>query len=164
LTTCITVVVLDQLAKGVVRRGLPLGETAPLLDGLLRLTHVANEGAAFGLMPGGRYLFIASTGLVLLAVGLFWYRYHPRSWWLSIAIGLVAGGALGNLIDRVLVGRVTDFLEFAFMDFPVFNVADTAIVTGVAIISVWLLFGAEDDAAGTVGEGPPHDRIDSETT
>jgi signal peptidase II len=86
-------------------------------------------------------------------IALYWRRSRPTAWPLVIALGLIAGGAIGNLIDRAFIGRVTDMFEFAFVDFPVFNVADSAIIVGVAILILWLLLtpdpqhAAEESAA-----------------
>lgn len=135
------IVALDQATKAVIRARLAPGESVTLLDGIMNLTHVRNVGAAFGLLPGGRFLFIGTSLFVLLVVAAYWRRARPAEWPVVIALALVCSGALGNLIDRTLAGRVTDFFEFAFIEFPVWNVADAAIVVGVGILSAWLLFG-----------------------
>lgn len=161
-----TVVILDQATKAVVRVlwsspeaahpfdmlvGRLMGprystlESIPVLGGLLRLTFVQNAGAAFGLLPGQRPIFLATTGLVLIAIAGYWRKVHPREWPVVIGSSLIASGALGNLIDRALFGHVTDFFDIAAIDFPVFNVADMAIVGGVGIVIAWLLFGPQED-------------------
>lgn len=136
---------LDQLTKALVRSSLAPGESVPLIEGLLHLTHVRNMGAAFGLLPGARPLFIATSAFVLFVVAAYWRRSHPRQWPVVIALALVCSGAFGNLIDRSVAGRVTDFLDFAFIDFPVWNVADAAIVAGVGVLTGWLLFVPEPE-------------------
>jgi signal peptidase II len=78
-----------------------------------------------------------------------WRKARPSYWPVVVALGLITGGAVGNLIDRAIVGKVTDFLYFAAIDFPVFNIADSALIVGVGILIVWLLFGPEPDAAAT---------------
>jgi signal peptidase II len=119
-----------------------------LLDGIFHLTYVKNVGAAFGLLPGYQPIFIATSCVVLIVIGAYWRRARPKSWPIVIALGLIAGGAVGNLIDRAVLGRVTDIFDFTLIDFPVFNIADTAIVVGVGILIAWLLFAPAPARAG----------------
>ena len=158
------VVAVDQAAKFAVRAALPTpGASMPVFDDLVRLTFTRNEGAAYGLLPGGRLWFILVSVAAVCVIAGYLIRRRPQRAWLVVALGLVAGGALGNLIDRAWFGWVTDFVQVPF-DFPVFNIADSAIVIGVAMLVWWLLFGPaaavtpasvpEDDAAsGAPSEG-----------
>jgi signal peptidase II len=148
--TAIVVVVFDQVTKALIRANLDPGESIPLIDGIVDLTHVRNTGAAFGLLPGNLTLFIVVALAVLGLVGWVWWRLRPTSRSFSAALGLVAGGAVGNLIDRVLLGRVTDFVDFGW--FPVFNAADVALDLGVAIIVWRILFGTVDEREPSVVE------------
>ena len=95
-------------------------------------------------MEGGRYLFIAVAVGALCAVAWYWNRSRPTAWPVVLSLGLVVGGAIGNLIDRVLIGSVTDFLDFALISFPVFNIADMALVTGTALLVLLMLFAPEE--------------------
>jgi signal peptidase II len=153
------VLFLDQVAKYLVRVYLaPSGTSVPLVGDLLRLTFTRNEGAAFGMLPGGRVLFIPIHLVVLICIAGYIVRRRPERPWVIVSLGLIAGGALGNLVDRVVFGWVTDFIQIPF-NFPVFNVADSAIVVGVAMLVWWLLFGptsvepnvtCDDDAGAEV--------------
>lgn len=140
------VLVLDQATKALVRARLEPLESVLLLDRVLALTHVQNRGAAYGLLPGRQPLFMLVSVLVLVGVAVFWYRARPSRWPLVISLALIVAGAVGNLIDRFALGHVTDFVEVRFIDFPVFNVADSGIVVGTAILVVWLLFFADDES------------------
>jgi signal peptidase II len=138
---CAVVVGVDQATKALVRDQMsPPGTSVPVLGEVLRLTYVRNLGASFGMMPGYRPLFIAVSICVLVAIAAFVVRRRPERLWIVAALGLVAGGALGNLVDRLSFGWVTDFIRIPF-DFPVFNVADSSITVGVAMLVWWLLFG-----------------------
>jgi signal peptidase II len=91
-------------------------------------------------------------------IAAYWRRARPVQWPVVIALAMIASGALGNLLDRAVIGHVTDFFEFGFVSFPVFNVADMAIVGGVGVLMVWILFGPEQSAGadeGDIGVGEP---------
>lgn len=127
---------LDQVSKWLVRDAMDLGQSIPIISSLMSLTYIENRGAAFGIMAGGRVLFIALTFLLLAF--LLWYRHQNKhqSFLLEISTGLIIAGALGNLIDRILKGSVTDFIDFHF--FPIFNVADIAVTCGVFLMAVFI--------------------------
>jgi signal peptidase II len=141
------VVLIDQLTKWLVRATLSVGESLPIVPGLVWLTHVSNTGAAFGLMPGSRGVLVTVSLLVVASVAFYWSRYKPQRRRVAFALGLIVGGALGNLIDRIVAGTVTDFLDVRV--FPVFNVADSGIVIGTTLLAVLILLApADSDAAG----------------
>jgi len=138
------VVALDQWTKALVRDNIAPGEMwlPENLDWLMpyaRLINWHNSGAAFGSFQGFGWVF---TALAFVVVGLIIYYYprvNPADWWLKLAMGMQMGGALGNVIDRLLrEGQVTDFISVG--TFPVFNVADSSISVGVAILllGVWI--------------------------
>ena len=135
----VLVVVLDQVSKSIARAQLSVGETIRLLPGVLNLTITKNTGAAFGLLSGRQPIFVAVSLVVVAVVLIYLWRQRPTSPLVVIALALVTGGAVGNLIDRVGPGWVTDFFEFGFFDFPVFNIADSAIFVGVGLLIIWLL-------------------------
>ena len=122
---------LDQVTKALVRANLFLGESTPR-DGLLRITHTSNTGSAFGLFPD-QTMFLIIASLVAIGVLLFVYKKQPFSGFpLRLSLGMQLGGAAGNLFDRVRVGYVTDFIDIG--PWPVFNIADSAIVIGILIL------------------------------
>ena len=127
---------LDQVSKWLVRDAMDLDQSIPIISSLMSLTYIENRGAAFGIMAGGRVLFIALTFLLLAF--LLWYRHQNKhqSLLLEMSTGLIIAGALGNLIDRILKGSVTDFIDFHF--FPIFNVADIAVTCGVFLMAVFI--------------------------
>ncbi len=127
---------LDQVSKWLVRDAMDLGQSIPIISSLMSLTYIENRGAAFGIMAGGRVLFIALTFLLLAF--LLWYRHQNKhqSLLLEMSTGLIIAGALGNLIDRIVKGSVTDFIDFHF--FPIFNVADIAVTCGVFLMAVFI--------------------------
>ena len=136
---CVVVLVLDQVAKEIVTNHIVLGEQVDVL-GPLKLTLSHNEGVAFGLADGGGIGLIAIT-LIALGVVLWLFSRNPTRPGMWVATGLLAGGALGNLIDRIRHGHVTDFIELPH--WPPFNLADCGITCGVVILLVIYIREAE---------------------
>lgn len=139
LVTTAIVVVLDQVSKHLVRQHLDLHRSLSVLGNFFKLTYVENRGIAFGIDVGGTLPLF--TGLSILAIGfIFAYLYQERSSHLAVrvSLALILGGAIGNLIDRIIFGRVVDFLDFGLgaYRFFVFNLADTAVTVGVAFYLV----------------------------
>jgi len=130
-------VALDQLTKHMIRTFLELGESIPA-DGFFRLTYTTNTGGAFSIFTNYGFLLTIATvlGVVILVIYL---RFLPlQSKILKIGLGLDLGGAMGNLIDRLRFGEVTDFIDVG--PWPVFNIADSCIVVGTILIAYHLLF------------------------
>ncbi len=141
-------VALDQAAKAWVQHAFRLYESRPVIDGFFHLTYVRNPGAAFGILSsqgsGFRQPFFLAVTLVALAViGVILVRLPRDRRWPLVGLGLVSGGAVGNLIDRLRWGEVVDFLDVFWRQYhwPAFNLADSAITLGVAILVLEELFG-----------------------
>jgi len=134
------VVIADQLTKFWVLANFRLYESKPVIPGLFDLTFVTNTGAAFGMLAGDknvwRQLFFVTVSVIALGILTMAFRHYRHVGKLYVvAIGMVGGGALGNLIDRFRYGHVVDFLDFYIKDYhwPAFNAADSAITVGVAL-------------------------------
>lgn len=137
VVTGLSVFLADLITKGLVRHLMPFESSVPVIRGVLYFTHVANPGAAFGLLANRTGFFVVVT---LAVVGLILYyarQVKDAGPLMHVSLGLQLGGALGNLADRLRFGHVTDFVDFRV--WPVFNVADTAIVVGVALF-FWLMW------------------------
>lgn len=138
------VVCVDQLTKSIVRSALHPGERRTLIAGFLDITNTHNKGIAFGALAGGGAIVAALTGLALGALIIYFVlRARTRHLWLPV--GLLLGGALGNLADRVRMGAVTDFIDPRL--WPAFNVADACIVVGVLIL-LWVVEDASTTRPG----------------
>ena len=142
-----TLIVLDQLSKMAILRSMPLYETIPVIPGFFNITHIHNPGGAFGFMasqgPEVRsFLFLAMSTLAAVVIVFFYLRTPAAYSWLSTALLMIFGGAIGNMIDRYRFGEVVDFLDFyaGGYHWPAFNVADSAISVGMAILVAHLLF------------------------
>ena len=138
-------VVLDQVSKYLTVKHIPLHEIVPLWDGVVHLTHLRNTGMAFSMLQGGRWFFLVMTLVVFVLLGVAvkkkWVS-HPVSLW---ALAAIAGGAIGNLIDRVRMGYVVDMIEVEFMNFAVFNVADCFVVCGAVLLCIAVFFFEKEE-------------------
>jgi signal peptidase II len=137
------IVALDQWTKWLVRVNLPFQATwlpgwLNWLSPYARIVHWSNSGAAFGMFQNGNLIFTTLAFIVIGAI-LYYFPYvEVNDWTLKLAMGLQLGGAAGNLVDRLMVGKVTDFISIG--TFPVFNVADSSISVGVAVLllGIWI--------------------------
>ena len=136
----VVVVGLDQLTKHTIAAGIGSGETRKFLP-LVDLVHVRNTGVAFGFLSGGGALVLTFTLLAMAAL-IGYLALRPERPWLWLPTGMLVGGALGNLIDRLANGSVTDFIKLPH--WPAFNVADMSITFGVLAL-LWVLEGRRDD-------------------
>ncbi len=128
----------DQVTKAAVGNWLKYtGSTKVIIEGLLSFTYVHNEGAAFGIMQGKKIVFIIITAIVFAAAVWYFKKYKPSHPLELSAAALILSGAVGNLIDRVWLGYVRDFIEVTFINFPVFNVADCAICIGAVLVIIY---------------------------
>ena len=139
----LAIVGLDQLAKYLTDHFLtPLGTSVPLWKGVFHLTSMHNTGAAFSMLAGNRFFLIGVSSLASIAIVYILIHYHKKlHTLLRICFAVILAGALGNLIDRALLGYVRDMLDFNLIHFAVFNVADSAVSVGAVLLAVDLLFG-----------------------
>jgi len=139
----------DQLTKAIVSSQLALGNAVEIL-GPFSIHHVQNTGIAFGLFAGATSIVIVLTAGAITALIVFFTRSARRHPLLPVAVGFVLGGSISNLVDRLRLGHVTDFLDFDY--WPAFNLADTFIVVGVGLL--FLSFVAADRTSASVGTSP----------
>ena len=152
---------LDQWVKRMITLTLPLGEARPLLPGFVELRTVHNYGAAWSSFSGMRWLLVAATSCIVLALLALLVRRVVRHPLGVLACCLIVSGGLGNILDRVRLGYVVDMFNFQFMDYPVFNVADILVVCGTVCFAAYYLFlydkpskkGGEEADHGADGAG-----------
>ena len=150
---------LDQLTKYIIKSSMTLGESIPVLGNFFRITYVENPGMAFGIRIENPTTFAVVSIFAALLVFYYLYRLRKQGWVLQTALSLIAAGAIGNLLDRFLYGKVVDFLDFEFFDvsippfkflslhfpgysmtrWPVFNVADSAVTIGMILLIGYIL-------------------------
>lgn len=138
ILTALLIAGIDRAAKYLILDKLSQGQSIEIIPKIFHLTLVLNTGAAFGIFKNGRVFFTASS-LLVIALIVFYALYCRRlGLFLSIAMGLILGGAIGNLIDRLVFGHVIDFLDFRI--WPVFNIADSSITIGAILLASKFLF------------------------
>ncbi|MBC9783302.1 signal peptidase II [Heliobacterium chlorum] len=133
--------VVDQWTKYIVQSKMAEYESIPIIPNIFHLTYILNPGAAFGMMANKTIFFVAVTIIVIAAILYFYRTVPPEQFLFRLGLALQAGGAVGNLIDRLRTGLVVDFFDFRV--FPVFNMADTAITIGVTLILISLVITPE---------------------
>ena len=147
LLPAVVVIAVDQISKFALSSALPEYGSVPVINGFFNLVHVRNRGMAFGLMnrPGHglQFYFLVAATIGAIALLLFWFRkMKDQDRKITIGLGLILGGAIGNFIDRIRLGEVVDFLDFyaGSYHWPAFNAADTAITAGILWLAVYSIF------------------------
>ena len=138
-------VFLDQISKYLIVLNLDLYESVNVIPGVFRFTYIRNEGAAFGSMSDSRWLFMILSVVMIVGILVFIFWKKPKSKLLMSALTMIVAGGIGNMIDRIRLGYVIDFLDFCA--FPnvwkwTFNVADSFVVIGAGIIILWMILDA----------------------
>ncbi len=136
VASIITVIIIDQLTKHYIQFSMLPGMSIPVIPDIFSITYVQNAGAAFGILEHQRLLFIIITLIILIVCGYFYKKIQKLPKHLRFSIALLLGGAIGNLLDRIRLGIVVDFFDFHI--WPVFNIADIAIVCGVILIIYYI--------------------------
>lgn len=135
--------IIDRLLKLLIQTNFVPGETLIVIPKVFHLTFVLNPGAAFGLMAGHTWIFIVTAFFVIAGVIYGQFRIPRSEVFTRLAIGMIGGGALGNLYDRLVIGRVVDYLDFQIWPY-VFNFADSMIVLAVGLL-IFLIYREEKD-------------------
>ncbi|TYP73060.1 signal peptidase II [Paenibacillus methanolicus] len=152
----LVVLVLDQITKRIVSGGMEVGDQISVIGEFFKIHLYKNNGAAFSILPNQRLFFIVMT--IAVVIGIIWYIRKNRSSGralLMVSLGLILGGAIGNLVDRALYGEVVDFFKLTFGSyiFPIFNIADIGITIGVVLILLDTMLDAKNQRAKAPGNG-----------
>ena len=143
----IILVFLDQWVKQWARDNLITAGSIPIINGLIEFRWATNTGAAFGIFQGGRWFFVVLTIAVIAVLMYYEFKtpYTRMYLWIRLPMALILAGAIGNFIDRLLYGYVVDMFRFLFINFPIFNVADILLVTGVFVYAFAAIFIIKDE-------------------
>lgn len=137
----LALIAVDQLTKYYIMSNFSLGQSADFIKGLIDIVYIHNEGAAWGMLSGKTWILVTFTTVAMAFCGYLLWKYGRENKLMLIGLSLVVSGGIGNLIDRIFRnGKVIDFLHFEFWpEFPVFNVADCAIVLGVGFLILYFV-------------------------
>ena len=133
-------IIADQYTKHLAVKFIKPVGSVEIIKNILRFSYVENRGAAFGMLRDARWVFITVTVISVAAIVWWMVFRRPESRLLRVSLLLILSGALGNLIDRIMLGYVTDMIDVAFIDFPVFNFADCCVVVGAVLFAIYVLF------------------------
>lgn len=137
--------IIDQITKFAVRSRMEIGETLPVFRGVLDFTYVQNRGAAFSLFQNSQLITVILPVITMIAGVLFLLHLRKKKEKLAeLGVLLIMSGGIGNLIDRTVMGLVTDMISVG--SFPVFNVADICVTVGCAVLILWVIIGDRKDA------------------
>lgn len=137
------IVVADQLIKLLVTNTIKVDGSVSILNGLVNFTYCENKGMAFGMLQNARWLFIGFTAIVMLGIVIYMIKTKPKSKFLLASLALILGGGIGNLIDRIFLGYVIDYIQLSFFS-PVCNFADYCITIGTALLVIYILFFSQN--------------------
>ena len=139
----------DQITKLLISSHYEVGESTHVIGGLLDFTYVQNRGAAFGMLSNQRWIFLVMTTVIIAGVVYLWYKDFITHITGRIAAVLVVAGGIGNMIDRLWLGYVVDFIDVSpLFDFAVFNVADCCVTVGAVFMAVYIIFFLDDKKLG----------------
>lgn len=141
-------IILDQLTKYLSVLYLKAVETVPIIEGVIHLTYVENTGAAFGMLKNHRWVFIAVSFVSIIAFALYLYLGHAENKLYAVSISMVVSGGIGNMIDRLALGYVVDFIDFRLINFAVFNGADSFVCVGAGLLILALILDLRKEIRG----------------
>ncbi len=136
----IFIIAFDQITKYFAKSALYPDKAKNFIKGFVEFRYTENTGAAFSLFSGGRWFFIALTALVAVCILVYMFTKAEKNLWLFWSLGVIFSGAAGNLIDRIFLGYVIDFINPTFVNFAVFNIADCAVTLGTISLIACLVF------------------------
>jgi signal peptidase II len=152
------VILLDQITKWLIVSNMYLGESITVIENFFYITSHRNRGAAWGILQGQMWLFYVITVIVIVAIMYYLYKSVKGKWLLGVSLALMLGGAIGNFIDRVIRKEVVDFIHtYVFgYNFPVFNIADSALVIGVIMLMIQIVLEERETKEKSYGENGTH--------
>ena len=130
---------LDQLTKWLAVVNLQGEPSFPLWREVLHFTYTENTGMAFGMLKDHRWVFMVFSTVSIIALIVYLFRFHPESRWMQVSMAFIIGGGIGNMIDRIFLGYVVDFIDFTLINFAIFNIADSFVCIGAGIMIVYLV-------------------------
>lgn len=132
-------ILVDQIVKIIISSTMDVGETIPVIKDIFHFTYIRNEGAAFGMLSEHRWVFMIISSVAIVAMCIYLFKFCKERMLTRIGVALVIGGGIGNMIDRIFLGYVVDMIDCRFIDFYIFNVADSCVCVGAGIVFLGVL-------------------------
>lgn len=145
ISTIIASIGIDQIIKGIVRANMSVGETVPVIEDVFHITYIRNEGAAFGMLADHRWVFMSLSTVAIIAIGVYLFKFCKETLFTKIGFALIIGGGIGNMIDRISLKYVVDMIDCRFIDFYVFNFADSCVCVGAAMVCIGFILSIYRD-------------------
>lgn len=156
LILIIATVFLDQITKWLAVIFLRGADTVPVIKDVIHLTYLENTGAAFGILKDHRWVFLVLTTVTIIGLSVYLFKFAENNKILKTSVSFIIGGGIGNMIDRLVSGYVVDFIDFRLINFAIFNIADSFVCIGAALMVLYL-FSSSDKSKEkkneTVGKG-----------
>ncbi len=135
-------VLVDQIVKIIIDSTMAVGQTVPVIEDVFHLTYVQNRGAAFGMLANNRWVFMIISTVAIAAMSVYLFKFCTESMLTKTGFALIIGGGIGNMIDRIILGYVIDMIDCRFIDFYVFNIADSCVCVGAGIVALGFILSA----------------------
>lgn len=132
-------VLLDVVTKHLVINHMELYQSIPLIENVFHITYTENDRGPFSMFIGGRWVAVGLTVVILIVIAVYLFRTKEKNKLFLLAVSFITAGGIGNLIDRIATGKVTDFFDFCLINFAIFNVADCFVVCGVILLLLYVL-------------------------
>lgn len=154
-------IVSDQITKWLALEFLKEIETFPIIEDVLHLTYHENRGAAFGILDDNRWVFLSISTITIIGIIFYLIKYPPKNMWFGLGLSFILGGGIGNMIDRIFLGYVIDFVDFRLINFAIFNVADSFVCVGAVLVLIFVFFCSEESKKKVKGAENEEDRTDN---
>lgn len=132
-------IIVDQITKHIVSSKMALYQSIPIIKNVLHITYIKNEGAAFGMLANHRWVFMVISTIAIIALIVYLFGFCKENRFVKIGLALVIGGGIGNMIDRTSLGYVVDMIDCQFINFYIFNVADSCVCVGAGVIFLGII-------------------------
>ena len=139
-------ILIDQIVKIIISSTMSVGETVPVITDIFHFTYIRNEGAAFGMLSEHRWVFMIISTVTIIGIGIALYTGHIDGMRYGVCLSAIISGGIGNMIDRVALGYVVDFIDFRLIDFAVFNGADAFVCVGAGFMILFLVLDIVKEA------------------
>ena len=149
----LAVIALDVITKVLTVEFIEYGESIPVIKGIVSFSHIHNKGAAWGILANHRWVFLVISTVTVLGMLLYLYLGHAENKLYGVSLSMIAAGGIGNMIDRISLGFVIDFIEVKFIDFPVFNTADSFVCIGAGLLILALVLELIAESKKQKGKG-----------